>query len=404
MNQEKESRPGLSGQVEDHVERHRGLRIHMLAEGDAESWDSWSGISKSLVTHLRQRGHEVIVSDVDLYGLERFWVALGELAANRKRWWVKYHLNARPFLHRSRRAAQAVSKVGGEVDLILQIGATFKVPVSEYTPVFLYCDGNIALSEIATIGGQSEAVFLADREKSAIMRRESEIYNNSTHIFTLSDRLRRSFIADFGISQGRVSTVYAGSNLPRQPLDDVNCASGPPSILFVGRDFERKGGEVLLSAFRRVKEALPEAELRIVGPQGIADQEGVRSYGLLDKRVEAERRKLEELFRTSDVFCLPTRYEGFSISFLEAMSFGLPCVSTFSEWSPPEMIEDGETGLVVALDDPGALSSALLRLLQDRDLRRRMGAAGHRRVNSLFTWDAVVDRMESSIREYLTND
>jgi alpha-maltose-1-phosphate synthase len=377
-------------------------RIHILAEGDPESWDSWSGISRSVVTHLRRRGHQVVGGDVDLYRLERLIVALREFSAHRKRWWVKYHLNERPFLRRSRKAAAAMRARGGKDDAVLQLGATFRLPVECRTPVFLYSDGNIALSDRATEGGQSEASFLTAPEIEAVKRREAEVYLQCAHIFTISERLRKSFIEDFGISSERVTTVYAGANVPLQALiPGARRPGGPPSILFVGRDFERKGGDILLSAFERVKAAIPQAELHIVGTSGNTSRSGVTFHGLLDKRVEAERMELEDLFRTSDVFCLPSRYEGLSISFLEAMSFGLPCVGTSSEWSPPEMIVDGETGIVVRMDDAEALSIALIRILQDSSLRERFGAAGHRRLGTMFTWEAVITRMEAVMRQHL---
>jgi len=101
------------------------------------------------------------------------------------------------------------------------------------------------------------------------------------------------------------------------------------------------------------------------------------------------------------VFCLPTRFEPFGIAFIEAMYFALPCIGT-DAWAVPEMIENGETGFTIPIDDLDALTDRLLRLLSDPVLARRMGQAGRQRAESYFTWEGVVQRMTRAIRPALS--
>src|SRR6267378_4443810 len=68
------------------------MRLLLLAEGDAERWDSWSGSTKSVVDHLRRAGHDVVTADVDLYGQARWLAAARNFSPNRKRWEVRYPL------------------------------------------------------------------------------------------------------------------------------------------------------------------------------------------------------------------------------------------------------------------------------------------------------------------------
>ena len=104
---------------------------------------------------------------------------------------------------------------------------------------------------------------------------------------------------------------------------------------------------------------------------GISDEELARRYG------EAE------------VAVVPSLYEGFSLPAIEAMSCGVAVVATTGGALPEVVGNDGETGLLVPPDDPGALAAAIGRLLDDPGLRARLGAAGRRRVVSRFTWQVT---------------
>jgi glycosyltransferase involved in cell wall biosynthesis len=168
-------------------------------------------------------------------------------------------------------------------------------------------------------------------------------------------------------------------------------------VLFVGRQFERKGGDLLLTAFRAVRERVAGARLVIIGPERLdVQQEGVEFVGFLEKDRADHRARLLDAYANADVFCLPTRFEPFGIVYLEAMYFGLPCVGT-NAWAVPEMITDRVSGYTVPVGDVNALSDRLVRLLTDRSLARRMGDAGRARAENHFTWRAVVERMTDTI-------
>jgi glycosyltransferase involved in cell wall biosynthesis len=122
------------------------------------------------------------------------------------------------------------------------------------------------------------------------------------------------------------------------------------------------------------------------------DGPGIRCLGELDKNRPEGAAALASTYASADVFALPTRFEPFGIAFVEAMHFGLPCVGPRA-WAVPEIIADGETGFTVPVDDVDDLTERLLRLLRDRALARRMGAAGRERARRLFTWPQVVGRM-----------
>jgi glycosyltransferase involved in cell wall biosynthesis len=104
-------------------------------------------------------------------------------------------------------------------------------------------------------------------------------------------------------------------------------------------------------------------------------------------RLLGERRDIPELLGAADVFVLPSRSEGLPVSVLEAMVAGLPVVAS-RVGGVPELVAEGETGLLVAPGNSDELAAALKRVLADRELRRRLGTAGRARVEQQFDLDS----------------
>ena len=387
------------------------MNILLLSVGDGESWRSWSGSTKSLVDHLRKAGHSVTCRNVDLHGLRRLKVALVSYSPDKRRWGVRYHLGRRGFEERSRVAQEAVQGMESRIDAVIQIGATFRVSPRTDLPVVLYCDSNIKLSRAGAIAGVSEASTLTERELREIEDRETQVYENADRIYCMSDRLRASFVSEFGIPEHRVETAYPGPNFPigEAPVVPQRDRGCEPVILFIGRDFERKGGELLLHAFSEVRAAVPGARLLIVGPDSIplasgdSRWQGVELLGFLDKESPKGQESLYEAYRSAGVFCLPTRFEPFGIVFLEAMYYQLPCVGP-NAWAIPEIIHDGETGLLFASDDASELATSLIKILGNPLGSRGMGSAGARRLDSEFSWRAAAEKIVAGIEALSERD
>lgn len=384
------------------------MNILLLCEGDAETWDSWSGTTRSLLEHLRSKGAAVAVGDVDLRGIERYAVALRSFSTNRRRWWVRYHLGAAGFHARSRRAARILEAQATQPDIILQIGATFQLPNPTGIRLALYCDSNIEQAQEGAASGFSDASSLDPDEFNAVCARESVVYSGAARIFTISERLRRSFVDQFGIAPDLVETVFAGPNFVhgRAPEVSRRQVDGPPVILFVGRAFHRKGGDLLVRAFAQVRLAIADAKLIIVGPDAAPPEveaaAGVECLGFIDKDSAPGRQRLLDAYAQATVFCLPTRFEPFGVVFLEAMHYELPVVAP-AAWAVPEIVEDGVTGTLVPPENVDALAAALIALLRDPAHARRMGLAGKRRLQENFTWAQVARRITSSLESLVHN-
>jgi glycosyltransferase involved in cell wall biosynthesis len=372
------------------------MRVLFLSEGNAETWSCWSGTAKSIVDQLRSEGHSVTTADVGLHGLEKGLAAIATMSPNKRRWITQLNLGAAPFVLRSRKANAVVAAHQGRIDVILQIGATFKVSERFEIPYCLCCDSNISVAQRGASSGYSDGTAISPATLEAIVERERGVYQGAAAIFPLSGQLRNSFIDDFGIPADRVQTVYAGPNFHegsvRRPVQR-RPPNHPPTVLFVGLQFHRKGGDVLVESFRQVRARVPNARLLLVGvPVGYVEGAGISCLGRINKNTPEGAAALAEAYASADVFALPTRFEPFGIAYVEAMHFGLPCIGP-QAWAVPEIIEDGVTGFTVPVDDVSALTDRLMRLLSDPILSRAMGNAARDRAQDLFTWPAVIEKM-----------
>jgi glycosyltransferase involved in cell wall biosynthesis len=174
------------------------------------------------------------------------------------------------------------------------------------------------------------------------------------------------------------------------------------TVLCVAHMYPRKSLGTLLAAMARLRVAHPQARLRLVG-QGPEEQHLRRlaaRLGLGDTVAFLGHVPLPALaaeYANADVFCLPSRQEGFGIVYLEAMAAGLPVVACRSS-AVPEVVADGDTGLLVPPLDPDALAVALARLADDAPLRHLLGAAGRRRA-TLYTPERVATAFLRTVME-----
>jgi glycosyltransferase involved in cell wall biosynthesis len=222
---------------------------------------------------------------------------------------------------------------------------------------------------------------------------ERTIYQNATRIFTRSQHVAADLTRHYQIAPAKVVCVYAGANVPvaeDAALD--NAAYTNRHILFVGWDWERKGGAVLAAAFERVLRILPDAHLTIAGARPRLRLPNCTVLGRVPMN------ELSRHYARASVFCLPTRLEPFGVAVLEAMTHRLPVVGT-SVGALPEMILDGVSGHIVPQDDEVQLADALLNLLCDPVRCREFGTAGYEIAKARYTWEAVGARIRAEILE-----
>jgi colanic acid/amylovoran biosynthesis glycosyltransferase len=185
---------------------------------------------------------------------------------------------------------------------------------------------------------------------------------------------------------GKLRVVHCGIDPRALAPPGRRLADGPLRVLTVGRLVPGKGHAVLLEALARLREDGVETQATFVGdgPEHEA-LERLAAELRLDVRFAGAvgQDELGAYYDAAQLFCLPTFAEGLGVVLLEAMASGLAVVSSLV-MGVPEVVEDGESGLLVRPGRPDLLADALARLAAAPELRERMGRAGRRRVVEEF--------------------
>jgi glycosyltransferase involved in cell wall biosynthesis len=300
------------------------------------------------------------------------------------RWRARAGFNRALAMRTTAAVQRGLTAYGGSYDVILQL-QTLCAPGFDRggVPYAIYTDNTMALTH------RMYPVWagLSDSSAASWMSFERDVCRGAAAVFTTSEFARRSVVEDYGCSPQDVLAVGAGTNQLLDSLAGKDYTA--PRALFVGIDFDRKGGSVLLEAWRSVRERLPEAELIIAGPKHAPKGDprpGIRWVGRVD------RDELAQLYRWASVFVMPSLFEPLGLVFLEAMGHGLPCIGT-SCCAMPELIADGVTGRLVERNEPEPLAGALIELLSDPERTAAMGIAAHASVQETHRWRDVAARI-----------
>jgi glycosyltransferase involved in cell wall biosynthesis len=357
------------------------LRLLIVRHPDAD------GRRSQLLDALSRRVALVDIVYPILSARERRAILALSFHPHPRRWRMRADFSKRSATRQTAAVQRGFAKHRGDHDLIMQF-QTLCAPGFDRAdvPYTVYTDNTMALTQRhypawARISSTA-ADWWIDYERS--------ILHGATKAFTYSDYARNSLIDDYGCSPDDVVTTGAGANQLLDSLGEKDYRA--PRALFVGFEFKRKGGQVLLDAWPLVRRRIPDAELTIVGPQRTRPSlpKGVRWLG------RGSRAQLGELYSSASLFVMPSLFEPWGHVFVEAMGHGLPCIGTDC-CAMPEIIEDGVTGRLVPARDPEALADAISELLADPARMATMGRAGYAQVRRERLWDHVADRMLSHV-------
>jgi glycosyltransferase involved in cell wall biosynthesis len=330
----------------------------------------------------------VEVFDATLVGWPRFLNALQVVHPNWHEWRARFHQNVPAFVARSKRTVAHLRSLRGRVDVVLQAGVLFDSAwEGALLPNIIYTDYTAALASLKPAVGRSP---FSEQQRAEWIALEKQAFRRAAHICTRSRLVRESVIQDSDIALERVSVIGGGVNLPRLPILVEKPPGTTPTVLFIGKNFYRKGGDLMLQAFARVREEVWDARLLLLTADPIPSD--LPRAGVDWVRPTWNRSEIEALYRQADVFVLPSRLETWGDVLLEAMAYGLPCIGVSGQ-AMEEIIKDGETGIVVPAEDVAALSKALSTLLTRPGIARQFGCMGRKRVEQQYTWDRISERL-----------
>jgi len=218
----------------------------------------------------------------------------------------------------------------------------------------------------------SGPAFLREAKRQYARR----VFSSSAHMLPYSAFTRDSLIRDYDIPAEKITVLPPGVDLSFWRGDrrgERQEGARPFTVLFVGEDFVRKGGDLIVNVARRQEFA--SARFHCVTGQF----EGERPANLtVHEGVSRNSDRLRDLYRGADVFVLPTRADfGPTNAISEALAMGLPVIAS-GVGGIDEVVEDGRVGFVIPVGDSDALAQRLGQLRDDRPLRRKMAAAARK--------------------------
>ncbi len=198
---------------------------------------------------------------------------------------------------------------------------------------------------------------------------------DAAHVVTWSRWTKQAVADEFGVDPATIAAIAPGVDIDRWRGEDPIVDDGVVRILFVGGDLRRKGGDVLIEAFRslRADTSLPEVELHLATTAtDVPETDGLTVH----RGLQPNSPELIRLYRHASVFCLPTLGDCLPMVLAEAAAVGLPLVST-DVGAISEIVVDDETGVLVRPGDAADVERALRSLITDPDRRRALGAGAH---------------------------
>lgn len=220
------------------------------------------------------------------------------------------------------------------------------------------------------------------------IEQQRSVLDRCAWLFPRSEWCARSLLDDYHIPREKIIVTGAGPNFDESPAPRDGYDT--KTILFVGRDWNRKNGQLVLDAFRLARKARPDLELKIVGPRSYSFHAGgVEWLGPLDG---ARRGELLKLYSKASLLVFPSRFEPFGIAILEAMAAGCPVVA-MNQWAAPEIIEEGVTGSLLTSSEPRPLAEQILNWLSDQSRLEAAGDAARARVREHYSWTFAARRI-----------
>lgn len=239
---------------------------------------------------------------------------------------------------------------------------------------------------------------------------ERKVIEKSFYSIFPSQWAMNSAQKDYDADPNKLKFIRLGANVGALP--DVSDAylekkfGGKCNLLFMGKDWDRKGGDIILSAFQHIQKAGIDAQLTIVGcdPFSGSPPEGVTVYENLRKSEPEQFELYNKLFSEASLFVLPTRAEAYGLVFAEAAAFATPAVAP-TTGGVPSVVDDGKSGVLLPSSADGKdYAEAIIKLWEDKEKLAEMAIYAHKKYVNELNWDKWRDDFSLLLNNLQTAD
>ncbi|NTS43208.1 glycosyltransferase family 4 protein [Flavisolibacter sp. BT320] len=231
---------------------------------------------------------------------------------------------------------------------------------------------------------------------------DSHAFHNAAHSLVASDWCRQSAISDYGIDPNKISVAPLGANLDLPPAKAIEKQNtGICQLLFLGVEWERKGGPIALETFRELRRMGLNAHLHIIGcrpPIELSDK-NITVIPYLDKNKPAEQAQLVSVLQQTHFLLLPTRAECAGVVFCEAAAYGIPSIST-ATGGVPTYVRDGINGYAMPYHSTGAAyAETLASLFSDFSKYQALSHSSRKLYEEELNWDRWGERFMDAAKK-----
>jgi glycosyltransferase involved in cell wall biosynthesis len=351
-------------------------RIGLVYRSGSSFERAWSGIPAGLARGLSRLAFEPHPIDAEPGGnitqIAKAWARFGR--GNRHGGMFS------PEIRELRKLTARLRARRVQFDAIIQMGSDFGIPF--FGRLVTYED--MTIPQRIRMDNIEEILGVAAIERWVAGQRRC--YASAVGCCAMTTVAADSIIRDYKVDPKKVHVVWAGRNYdPRPIVRDWT----KPRFFFMGYDWHRKNGPLVLEAFARLKARIPNARLDIAGGHPRIDADGVFPHGPLDSSDPRDRAHAEALFESATCFVMPSQFEPFGIVYVEAAAAGVPSIGTVVGGARDAIGDAG--GLLVEPRDADALTESM-EIMCNPSRASMMGAAALTR-SDLFTWPAVAERI-----------
>jgi glycosyltransferase involved in cell wall biosynthesis len=389
------------------VYKNQTLKAAFILPQDSNDKNSWSGTTYNIYQHLKAQFPDIVlISPINVEnGFLRTLCYLITLPFRAIKGKLCLNLYDSYFLPKaqSRYIDNYLKYIN--IDFIISTNSLPFVFTKNKIPMIIITDATVKLLYDEYLNGKGwSGLYYKYLEKNAL-----KVTQKSTLIVSSSTSTASSLINDYKIPASKIVTIPFGANIENEDIQSpkrIIDKTKPVNFLFVGRDWERKGGDFAVSVCDELIKQKVNVHLSMVGcsiPEKF-QKTYLTNYVFLDKNIKEDFDKLKALYEEAHFFMVFSKAEMYGIVFCEAAAYGLPVV-TFAVGGIIDIVVNEKTGIMLPKETtPEVFASKIAALISNSENYRKMSEEARRRYETLLNWDSFTNTLKSKIYEILKSN